>query len=74
MALGSMDALNELECDRNPIITPPASVLKGGLATIVQFFKDGAASGTLVNREVKVMVLGLSEAGKTSLIKALKSK
>ena len=39
--LALMPALESLACDRNPIINPPQSVVRRGLAEIKKFFQDG---------------------------------
>ena len=66
-----MPELEALACDRNPIINPPQSVVRRGLADIKKFFQDGYTHGMRPNTDLKVLVLGLSEAGKTSLINGL---
>jgi hypothetical protein len=71
--IGRLAALTTLTFKNNPLITPPQLILDQGLEAIQQFFRDGEADGFVENRDIKIMVLGLSEAGKTSLIKALKA-
>lgn len=61
-------------CLPNPLVTPPVAVASKGLHAIVGFFRDGQEAGVQTNTALKVLVLGLSEAGKTSLINGLVEK
>jgi len=66
-----LEHISEFECTQNPITTPPSAVWSRGIANIRSFFKDLRESGTEINVDLRVLVLGLSEAGKTSLINGL---
>ena len=70
-ALEALAQLEQFTCSSNPIIYPPQSVVSQGLPAIRQFFMDGRRFGKRKNTDMKVLVLGLSEAGKTSLINGL---
>lgn len=66
-----LEDLVDFQCSRNPITYPPKSIVVRGLRAIQDFFKDGRTRGTRANTDLKVLVLGLSEAGKTSLINGI---
>ena len=70
---GTLKTLKLDEGDK--ISSPPMAVWwKDGavnLEGIFDFLKAGATSGTVENTQVKMLVLGRSEAGKTSMINAL---
>ena len=70
-ALEALTQLEQFTCASNPIIYPPQSVVGQGLPAIRQFFMDGRRFGKRKNTDMKVLMLGLSEAGKTSLINGL---
>lgn len=69
--LENLALLEDFTCKANPIVYPPQSVVSGGLGAIQGFFKDARKRGTSANTDLKVLVLGLSEAGKTSLINGI---
>ena len=74
--LAVLTKLQSLELDPSDKITsPPKAVWWSGrgvnLQGIQAFLKAGATSGTIENTQVKMLVLGRSEAGKTSMINAL---
>ena len=58
-------------CYCNPITKPPSAVWSRGIASVRKLFNDVKKSGTKTNVDFRVLVLGLSEAGKTSLINGL---
>ncbi len=73
-----LSKLRSLTCFGNPISQPPIEVVrdtqqdgKSNLERIIGYFKAVVSSGTVENVHLKVMVLGRSEAGKTSLINAM---
>ena len=72
--LTELEALKTFDCDKNPITNPPHEIWRKGLAAILAFFRDGLRSGTAENRTLKVVVLGRSEAGKTSLLNVLRGE
>jgi ribosome biogenesis GTPase A len=68
--------LRVLWCDENPISSPPLEVVQGengksDLKKLMGYFKAAVSSGTIENLSLKVMVLGRSEVGKTSLVNAM---
>jgi len=69
-SIAKLDKIIKFSCNQNPITKPPTAVWSRGIADIRNFFKD-MEGGTEVNLDLRVLVLGLSEAGKTSLINGL---
>jgi len=77
--LYSLDSLKMLFCHQNPIQWPPQEIWKdrdedmnGNVwPRVNNFFHQLTISGQIENVSMKVMVLGRSECGKTSLINAL---
>jgi len=70
-SIEKLEKITEFKCFDNPITKPPSAVWSGGIANVRNFFKDMRESGKERNVDLKVLVLGLSEAGKTSLINGL---
>jgi len=68
--IGNLEKITRFECRLNPITKPPSAVWSRGISNIRKFFKD-MEGGKEVNMDLRVLVLGLSEAGKTSLINGL---
>jgi len=66
-----LEQINEFDCKKNPITTPPSAVWSRGIVSVRNFFRDMRESGIEINIDLRVLVLGLSEAGKTSLINGL---
>jgi len=69
--LEKLEKLTDFKCYKNPITTPPSAVWSRGIVPVREFFKDMRESGTEINLDLRVLVLGLSEAGKTSLINGM---
>ena len=64
--------LEELELDEKDAITsPPKEVWTQGLGATMDFLRAGAETGFAENLQLKVLVLGRSEVGKTSMIHGL---
>jgi len=66
-----LEHIEDFQCFRNPITTPPSAIWSRGITDVRNFFRDMRESGTEVNMDLRVLVLGLSEAGKTSLINGM---
>jgi len=66
-----LEEIEKFSCHHNPITKPPTSVWSRGISNVRNFFKDMRESGIEKNVDLRVLVLGLSEAGKTSLINGL---
>ena len=64
----SIGRLKELNCSGNPITFPPIGVWKQGLASIRAYFSSEMLTSS---RRVKIVVLGESCSGKTSLFQTM---
>lgn len=62
---------SQFSCSRNPISKPPSAVWARGITPIREYFRQIRDSGEELNTNLQVLVLGLSEAGKTSLINGI---
>lgn len=71
--LALMPALESVDVATNPILYPPQAVTSNGWAAIKSFFEGVLKHGAVKNTDLKVLVVGLSEAGKTSLINGITS-
>ncbi len=58
----------------NPLETPPIEIVKEGKDAIRAYFRDLKKGEELPLNEVKVLLVGDGEAGKTSLVKRIKGK
>ena len=71
--LGTMKSLKKVSLRRCPSLkTPPSEVVKRGNEAIVSYLKY-LSSDQVECRRTKLMLVGLGGAGKTSLLRALKS-
>jgi len=66
-----LDQISTFNCSHNPITKPISSVWSRGITEVRSYFRDMRESGMEINVDLRVLVLGLSEAGKTSLINGL---
>ncbi len=64
-------AMEKLYSSGNPWGSPPASVLAQGLGAVKDYVAKMAQEGSEVCKMCKLMLVGLGEAGKTSLLNAL---
>lgn len=71
--LALMPALEDVNVKTNPILYPPQAVTSQGWSVIKSFFEGVLKHGAVKNTDLKVLVVGLSEAGKTSLINGITS-
>jgi len=67
----NLEQVAEFRCRWNPITKPPSSIWSRGIVGVRDFFRDIRESGTEINVDLRLLVLGLSEAGKTSLINGM---
>ena len=65
-------SLNELRINWNPLVTPPKEVCYRGTQAILQYLKD-LGQGQAFN-SAKIIVVGDSMVGKTSLLKSLANR
>ena len=58
--------------DDNPLLTPPKEVCRRGMGSVMQYLRD-LDQGMIVNQSAKIIVIGDTLAGKTSLLKTLQN-
>lgn len=70
-ATQSIGSISIKDC---PLVIPPIDIVKRGNGPILKYFKEIEEKATVINNEVKFIVIGNSTAGKTSLINFLRNK
>ncbi|MCI5144833.1 MAG: hypothetical protein D3923_04730 [Candidatus Electrothrix sp. AR3] len=63
----SIDRLTALDIEDNPLEFPPPEITKQGSDAVLRFLQDATAQGTRESFEVKMLIVGEGEAGKTTL-------
>ena len=63
----SMTNLVDLNLDGNPLTYPPEETIKQGRAAVLRFLKAAAVQGVREVFEVKMLIVGEGETGKTTL-------
>ncbi|XP_019614118.1 PREDICTED: uncharacterized protein LOC109462063 [Branchiostoma belcheri] len=71
--VAQLSSLDTLSVRGNPLIKPPAEVCDQGIAAIRQYFEELERSKETISAHLKVVILGETMAGKTSLIQTLES-
>ncbi|XP_019614112.1 PREDICTED: malignant fibrous histiocytoma-amplified sequence 1 homolog [Branchiostoma belcheri] len=71
--VGQFSSACRLDVIGNPLIKPPAEVCRQGIDAIRQYFDELERSEEAVSAHLKVVVLGETMAGKTSLVQTLNS-
>ncbi len=64
---------NVVNVARNPLEKPPVQIIEGGSKAVLQYFKDLRPTN-YINKEIKVILVGNSEVGKTTLAKYLNNE
>ena len=67
----ALENLDTLLVDCNPLQVPPVNVCNQGMKNIANYFTAMKNTGSIHSKRLKVVLLGESLAGKTSLIEAL---
>ena len=65
--------LKELEVDYCPLVSPPIEVCKRGISSIRKYLDELESEGGVRRGRIKILVMGITKAGKTSLVEALES-
>ncbi|XP_078616419.1 uncharacterized protein LOC144884811 [Branchiostoma floridae x Branchiostoma japonicum] len=71
--VGQLNTLCHLDVSGNPLIKPPTGVCSEGITAIRQYFDALERSDQNVTARLKVVALGETMAGKTSLVQTLHS-
>lgn len=65
---------NTLNVAKNPLELPPMSMVTLGKEAVLSTFKDIKSGGSYINKDVKIILVGNSEVGKSTLVKYLDSE
>jgi GTPase SAR1 family protein len=71
ITLGKLRRLTSVDCSGMKLISPPAEIVKQGPAAVAQYIL-ALGDGAEKNHDVLLMLIGDGEAGKTSMLQALK--
>ena len=71
--IATMPRLTRLRAANNPLQMPPIGVVSRGMASVKAYFEELERFGGGLSRQLKLVVLGDGEAGKTSIVRGLKS-
>lgn len=67
--------LHTINIAKNPLERPPVEIITSGKDAIIQYFKDTRnPKKVFVNKDIKVILVGNSEVGKTTLAKYLNNE
>ncbi|XP_019614119.1 PREDICTED: malignant fibrous histiocytoma-amplified sequence 1 homolog [Branchiostoma belcheri] len=69
--IGQLTTLCHMDVSDNPLIKPPTEVCRQGIAAVRQYFDELARSEERISAHMKVVFLGETMAGKTSLVRTL---
>ena len=65
--------LEKLDVSRCPLVSPPIEVCEQGISFIREYLHELERVGGVRRGRIKILVIGITMAGKTSLVEALKS-
>ncbi len=63
------ESMEDLIIDDNPLESPPMEIVKNGREAILEYFREIEAGERIPLNEVKVVLIGNGEAGKTNLVR-----
>ena len=65
--------LQKLHVFRCPLVSPPIEVCERGISSIRKYLDELERDGGVRRGRIKILVMGITKAGKTSLVEALES-
>ena len=65
--------LQELDVEGCPLVSPPIEVCERGISSIRKYLDELEREGGVRRGKIKILVMGITKAGKTSLVEALES-
>ncbi|XP_062519948.1 malignant fibrous histiocytoma-amplified sequence 1 homolog isoform X2 [Corticium candelabrum] len=65
--------LQKLNVRRCPLVSPPIEVCERGISSIRKYLDELERDGGVRRGRIKILVMGITKAGKTSLVEALES-
>ncbi|MBU3014724.1 TIR domain-containing protein [Poseidonibacter lekithochrous] len=66
--------LNTINIAKNPLESPPIEIVNISKEAVLNYFEEMLLGETYVNKDVKLILIGNSEAGKTTLAKYLNNE
>lgn len=66
-----LESLRKLDLDKNPLVIPPPELVRRGPTAINEYFRQLETEGSDYLYEAKLLIVGESGAGKTSLAKKI---
>ena len=65
---------NTINIAKNPLEQPPMEIINTGKEAVLSYFNDILKGGSFINKDVKLILVGNSEVGKTTLAKYLNNE
>lgn len=66
--------INTINVAKNPLESPPMEFINIGKEAVISYFKDMIERKSYINKDVKLILVGNSEVGKTTLAKYLNNE
>ncbi len=65
---------NTINIAKNPLEQPPMEIVNISKEAVISYFNDLSRGGSFINKDVKLILVGNSEVGKTTLAKYLNNE
>ncbi len=65
---------NTINIAKNPLVQPPMEIVNISKEAVISYFNDLSKGGSFINKDVKLILVGNSEVGKTTLAKYLNNE